>query len=282
MDLKRLLLVGGLGVVAVIGYMQLKKMSAPAPTKRVKAPIAKVVSTVEYVDILMASRDIPMGTRLNPEMIEWHKWPTEALNENLIDNTTHPQAMEKFTKAVTRTYIYAGEPILNRKVVHSGERGQMAALLKPGMRGISTRINVESAAGGFIQPGDRVDVILTTNMENTLVGMQNNGAPKNYFSRTIFENVKVLAIGKASTSATGGAAYVSGSTALLELSQADAEVLIEAQSKGDLSLTLRGLNRRKAAFVPSAATTARKETNTVSSVTLYRSGQSQQVSIQGQ
>ncbi len=276
MNVKRLLLVGGLGLVALIGFFQLQNMSAPAPAKKaVRAAISEVISTVKYVDVLMATQDIAMGTRLNSELMEWQKWPEEAMNDNLIDNITHPKALQKFSRAVTRTAIYEGEPILHKKVVHSGERGPMASLLRAGMRGISTRINVESAAGGFIHPGDRVDVILTTRSQ------ANAGPNKAYISETIFENVKVLAIGKTARSGQG-TTYVAGSTALLELSQSDAEILIEAQSKGNLSLTLRGLNRRAAMSVSSSATSERQKTDEVISMKIYRSGQPQQVAIQGQ
>ncbi|PHR93751.1 MAG: Flp pilus assembly protein CpaB [Robiginitomaculum sp.] len=278
MDVKRLILLGGLGVITVVGFLQLQKMGAqPTPQTQVETPVVQEVSAVEYVDILVATQDIPLGTRLNAELVEWHQWPAEALSENFIDNQAHPDALETYAGAVTKTAIYVGEPILNRKIVQTGERGQMSALLKPGMRGTATRINLESAAGGFIKPGDRVDVVLTKQVPNAVNGQVDS------VSAIIFENVAVLAIGKTHTNPTEGAAYVDGSTALLELSQDDAEVLIEAQSRGEISLILRGLDRRKAAFVPSAAVKSTpRETGTITSMTVIRNGQTTQVAIQGQ
>lgn len=278
MDVKRLILLGGLGIVAVVGFIQLQKMGAqPAPETLIATPDVQEVSVVEYVDILIAKQDIPLGTRLNPELIAWQKWPAEALSDNLIDNQNHPDALETYIGAVTKTPIYEGEPVMTRKVVQTGERGQMSALLNPGMRGTATRINLESAAGGFIQPGDRVDVVLTSEVQNVINGQTD------YASAIIFENVAVLAIGKTHTNTADGTAYISGTTALLELSQEDAEVLIEAQSTGEISLILRGLDRRQAAFVPSAAVKAtRKKTSEVTSMTVYRNGQANQVAIRGQ
>ncbi len=276
MDIKRILLIGGLGLVAVVGFLQLQKMGKPvAPRQAVATPVVKAVSTVKYVDILVASRDISLGTRLNPEMMAWKKWPKKGLMENFIDNQTQPNALEIFTRSVTQTAIYEGEPIMARKVVQTGEQGQMSSLLSAGMRAIATRINVETAAGGFIKPGDRVDVVLTTRAMGTSNGQAN------YNARTIFENVGVRAIGKTYANTADGTAYVSGSTATLELSQSDAEMLIEAQSKGDISLTLRPLDRRKAGFVPSASVAGRRKSGEVTSVTIYRNGQPQQVSLQG-
>ena len=282
MDTKKILLLGGLGVIAAVGFLQLKKMSTPAPAPQVlAAPVAEAVSTVEYVDILVAAMDVPRGTRLTPDYMQWKKWPAEALEPNLIDIQNQPQALEEFVTAVARADLFAGEPIMRQKVVQSGDRGIMAALLKPGMRAISTRITADTAAGGFIQPGDRVDVVLTTQLARNLqVNMANT--QNNYVSNTIFENVPVLAIGQTSNQNPDGTAYVIGSTALLEMSQADSEVLTEAQSRGDISLILRGLNRRNSAYVPSAATTKRdKNSGAVRTLTIYKAGKKQQVSIQG-
>jgi len=283
MNTKKMLLLGGLGVISVVAFLQLKKMSAPAPVVPVvtTAPVAQVVSKVEYVDILVASVDIQRGTRLTPDLLKWKRWPAEALEPNQIDIQNQPQALEEYAGAVTRAAIYAGEPIMQQKVVLVGDRGLMSALLGPGMRAISTRITADTAAGGFIQPGDRVDVVLTTQLPRSLqpgvASVQNN-----YVANTIFENVPVLAIGQTSNQNPDGTAYVIGSTALLEMSLADSEVLIEAQSRGDISLVLRGLNQRGAANVPSAATTIRKKSSSsVRALTIYRNGQKQQVSIQG-
>ncbi len=284
MNTKKIVLLAVLGVIAVVGFMMLKKITTPppAPTAPTEAPVAEVVSTVEYDEVLAAARDIPQGTRLTPDMIKWKKWPAEALEPNLIDQQKHPQALEEYVGAVTRASLYAGEPILAPKVVKTGDKGQMAALLSPGMRAIAVRITTDSAAGGFIQPGDRVDVILTTQIRNSQITSPGNSNVNTYVSSTILENVKVLAIGQTNTPSPDGTSTILGNTALLELSLSDAELLQEAQSRGEISLALRGLDRRKPGYVPSAATTSRnKSTGQVSSMMIYRNGQKQQVAIQG-
>ncbi|HHL43005.1 MAG TPA: Flp pilus assembly protein CpaB [Hellea balneolensis] len=284
MDKKKIILLGVLGMVAVVGFLQLQKMTAPAPVPVANPnpqPAPEVISTVEYVDILVAAEDIPRGTRLNQESFRWEKWPAEALNDNLIDNQNHPTAMDEMAGAVAKTQIFEGEPIMDRKVVHPGDRSQMSAMLKPGMRAISVEINANSAAGGFILPGDRVDVVLTSQVRNQVQGGF-NGAQNNFIANTIFENVNVLAVDQIYGQAPDGTANIIGATAVLELSPNDAEQIIEAQSRGEIALVLRGLENRAARFVPSAATTTRKKSSAVSSMTIYRNGQPQQVAIQGQ
>ncbi|MEE9272635.1 MAG: Flp pilus assembly protein CpaB [Robiginitomaculum sp.] len=284
MDTKKTILLGSLGLLAVVAFLQLQKMGKTVPTKTAAAPIIKTVDKVSYVDVLVAGIDIPMGTRLTSEHMIWKKWPSEALDANLLDIETHPQIIEELTGAVARSALYSGEPIMIKKVVQPGDRGQMAALLGPGMRAVATHITEDSAASGFILPGDRVDIVLTVKLKLSLLQQKNNGSSNatSYASSTIFENVKVLAINQAFNDAEENGAAIVGSTVLLELSQADATALVEAQSLGEISLSLRGLDNRKVGFVPSAATFKRKETETVSSITLYRDGQPQRVAIQGQ
>ena len=122
-------------------------------------------------------------------------------------------------------------------------------------------------------------------MTQSLQASNVNGLNQNeriYTADTIFENVHVLAIDQtySSTSAQGGATVI-GSTATFEMSQQDSELLQEAVSKGDLSLTLRGINRSGARAV-STAKTEKKQIETQSSLTVYRGGQPKQVAIRGQ
>ena len=284
MDTKKLLLMGGLGIVTIVGFLQLQKLNQPAPVQQtVATPEPQIISQVDYIDVLAIAVDVSMGQRLTPEMMMWKKWPTEAMSESFIDITTRPQAMEELTSSVVKVPLYAGEPIVQRKVVLKNDRSAMASMLQPGMRAIATRISVDSAAGGFINPNDRVDIVLTTQQRETATPGMQAAAATTYAATTIFENVKVLAVDQVYGNSADGQAFVIGSTATLEMSQEDAEVLIEAQSKGELSLTLRGLDSRRPGFVPSAATTKREEKSaSASSITMYRNGQSQQVSVQGQ
>ncbi|RYD88344.1 MAG: Flp pilus assembly protein CpaB, partial [Sphingomonadales bacterium] len=146
-------------------------------------------------------------------------------------------AKADYIGSVVREPILAGEPIVMRKIVRAGDSGYMAAYLEPGMRAMAIRVTVETAAGGFILPGDRVDVVLTreTNLSN--VGTSEGDRSK-FTSATVMQNIKVLAIDQ-STRAGDDAQTVIGATATLELGPRDAEALALAKSEGELSLILR-------------------------------------------
>jgi pilus assembly protein CpaB len=134
---------------------------------------------------------------------------------------------QPFLGAVVRAPIAAGEPITARKIVRAGESGYLAVVLAPGKRAMSVPVTVDSAAGGFVLPGDRVDVILSRKLEGGV-----------FESRTVLRNMKVLAIDQ-TTQPEKDAAAVIGATATLEVSGAEAETLAVSKQAGSLSLTLR-------------------------------------------
>ena len=145
-------------------------------------------------------------------------------------------AKADFIGSVVREPILAGEPIVARKIVRAGDSGYMAAYLEPGMRAMAIRVTVETAAGGFILPGDRADVLLTREVK--LPSGAAGGETSKFVAATVMQNVKVLAIDQATRAAEDAQAVV-GATATLEVSGRDAEVLALAKSEGELSLVLR-------------------------------------------
>ncbi len=279
MDTKRIILALGLAVVGFVVFTQVKKLGTPAPIQQV-LPQPKV-ETVEYSDVLVAALDIPFGTRMIPESLQWAQWPTKNVTEAFITSDVRPDAIEELSRAISRTAIYSGEPIIERKLIRAGAEGVMAALLKPGMRAVTTRIAVETAAGGFIQPGDRVDIILTIELPRDTTLNTNASNTRQFAAQTIFENVHVLAVDQTYSATEDGGAAIVGSTATFEMTQGDAELLQQAESSGDLSLTLRGINDARARPGRSAATVKRNSSGQSTTITVYRDGTPQYVAVRG-
>lgn len=181
-------------------------------------------------------------------------------------------AKADYVGSVVRETILAGEPIVARKIVRAGDSGYMAAYLEPGMRAMAIRVTVETAAGGFILPGDRVDVLLTQQTDiNNLEGV---GKADKFRSSTVMQNVKVLAIDQ-TTRAEDDAQAVVGATATLEVGPVDAEALALAKSEGELSLVLRSYADTAG---PSGRVRAPKAQSTA--VRIYRGGEPQVVVVQ--
>ena len=156
-----------------------------------------------------------------------------------VARVTHTVAMlgdggpkSQFLGAVVRQPFLKGEPIVASKVVRAGDSGYLAVILPAGMRAMAVPVKVETAAGGFILPGDRVDVILSRQLP------ADNGHGSRYLSATVLTNIKVLAVDQVAQAEKDETTVV-GATATLQVSATDSEALALAKAEGDLSLTLR-------------------------------------------
>jgi pilus assembly protein CpaB len=195
------------------------------------------VNKVPMVEILVASKDLAMGERLVDSTVGWRDWPTNAVSEAMITKDEAPDALEKYKTARARLPIFTGEPIVDRKLVEPGQSGFMSSILPKGMRAISVAISERSAAGGFILPNDRVDVILTRKTDDGGTG------GKVVKSETVLSNVRVLAINQTYRQETNEdkVTVTEGKTATLELDPVQTEVITMVESAGELSLALRSI-----------------------------------------
>ncbi|WP_333610923.1 Flp pilus assembly protein CpaB [Brevundimonas bullata] len=184
-------------------------------------------------------------------------------------------AKADYIGAVVREPILAGEPIVARKIVRAGDSGFMAAYLEPGMRAMAIRVTVETAAGGFILPGDRADVLLTRQVK--MPAGSASGEDTKFVSATVMQNVKVLAIDQATRAADDAQAVV-GATATLEISGRDAEVLALAKSEGELSLVLRSYADTAGPSGRTPAATRRSDA-AANVVRVYREGEAEAVVV---
>jgi len=212
-----------------VGNNLLNSNSQPVP-QVVQQPVAPVI---ELAEVLVAAQEIPLGTSIQSEMLEWQKWPAEGISEDFINRNKSPDGinLEK-EPAIARAAFFVGEPIRETKLVRA-DKGYMSAILPKGQKAIATSISTTSSAGGFILPNDRVDVIMTRR--------DNNSEQEQYITDTILENVRVLAIDQ-TIEEQNGEAVVVGETATLQLSGEQAQILTVAQEIADrMTLALRSL-----------------------------------------
>jgi pilus assembly protein CpaB len=236
---------------AAIGAVFLvRSMQAPAPAVAAsEIPAAAPVAVeIPLKQILVANNTIPAGKFVSLDDLKWQGWPADAQMDSFIDQEKMPEALEKMVGAVARVDVVKGEPVTATKLQHPGTAGFMSVMLTPGMRAVSIEIETETAAGGFIQPNDRVDVIVTREVENASA----SSAPlAGIRSDLILSNIRVLAIdhvygtppaeGGEEEVRTGQGAVIVGSRATLELSERDATLVNTARKAGELSLTLRSI-----------------------------------------
>src|ERR1700736_256003 len=201
-----------------------------------KPQSAEPVAQLQTVDVLVAKSDIGLGQRVGPEDMQWQSWPAATASNSFIRRTDRADAAIQIAGSIARAPFLAGEPIRELKLVKANGSGFMAAILPTGMRAISTEISPETAAGGFILPNDRVDVILSKREKNP----DQKSSADIVNSEIILANVRVLAIDQAPKEKDGQNAVV-GKTVTLELRPDQAETLARARQSGTLSLALRSI-----------------------------------------
>ncbi|MBL8844419.1 MAG: Flp pilus assembly protein CpaB [Hyphomicrobium zavarzinii] len=222
----------GLAIAATAGLMAFMMVRGLVS----KPPVQKTVEVkVKSSDVLVARTDIGLGQITNDSLFRWQSWPEETVTAGFITRTAQPDAMTQLAGSIARAPIMAGEPITQQKLVKAGQGGVLAAILPAGMRAISTRIKEETAVGNLILPNDRVDVILIRRLRG-------RSGQEEYVSDLLFGNVRVLAIGQQIETKEGKkTADGAATTATLELTARQAELLALGNSMGDISLSLRSI-----------------------------------------
>jgi len=178
------------------------------------------------IKVLTAGRAIGAGETIQPADLRWTDWPADAAPDGAIHRQpeTAPKA---FQPAMARFPLIKGEPLSETKLIRAGEGSAMAALIGPGKRAVAVPVREESAAGGLIQPNDRVDVIWTPGRGDRATGPQK--------SRILLRGAKILAIGQ---SLAADRPSGKDRTATLELTPDQAQLLASARQSGDISLAL--------------------------------------------
>lgn len=237
------LIVLGLAVAAAggAGYIATQMSAPPA---QVVQEILPIQPTIAMEDVLVATRDIEAGdTIADAEAFRWQPWPRDTLTpEGYIIRSQVPEAQAELVGRLVRQTIFAGEPVRNAKLVDKGQN-YMAVVLPKGKRAVATQISVDTSAGGFILPNDRVDVIMARRNPQT-------GA---IATEVILENIRVLAIDQTIRQNEQGQLVQVGQTATLELSPQQSQIITVAQQLADrLTLTLRSIQDVKAPETPGA------------------------------
>jgi pilus assembly protein CpaB len=277
------------GIAAIGLFLVVQHMAGKKPPPAVVAQAAAAPRPT--IQVLTAKKDLTIGTRITAADLDWQPFPADVINPAWITGGPTPAPgsaalrervvktaetvvgdngpMQQALGAIVREPLLAGEPIVERKIVKGGQGGYMSVVLQPGMRAVAVPVNVESGAGGFILPGDRVDVLMSRKLEGAAasvgsVKIGDAGAP--VAAETVLQNVRVLAIDQ-KVQPEKDAKTIVGAAATLEVPASDVELLIKARSAGELALALRSYADLGARIGPAAPTQEASQ-----AVRLIRSG----------
>ena len=233
MDVKKVALLIGALVIAVITAVMAKNMFTGAGADAAAAAPAVPLGP----KVLVARKSLPVGTIIDAESLTYQAWPQELVQGAYYTEGSPDGNVAKMIGTVVRNPITAGQPITKGALVGPNDRGFLAAALGPGMRAVTVPVSVTSGVGGFIFPGDRVDMVLT----QTVTG-GGEGSPLKV-SETIVRNLRVLATDQRidSKDATGKTEVKTFATVTFEATPKISEKIAVAQSLGTLSLALRSI-----------------------------------------
>ena len=234
------MIMGGALVVAIIVAMLVQMKMSP----KQKADKAQAETT----EVLVANKKLLTGEVLKAENVHWEQVPDSLVFKGMIKRKDQEDEnkLEVYDKPLRRV-IESGEPVTTQALVTNAEGGNnfLSASIEPGMRAIAVPVKPEAMAGGFIAPGDYVDVIMTYQVNLRGGDEEKTTASaiiQKFASETILSNIHVLAVDQ-NAKENGHEAKI-GKTVTLEVTKGDAQVLVMAVSMGQISLSLRRLGEK--------------------------------------
>ena len=233
MNMKKLFLLIGALVVAVITAVMAKNMFAGAGAQQAAAAPAVPVGP----KVLVAKKALPVGTIIDADSFAYQPWPKELMQNAYYVESGPDSDPKRLFGTVVRYAITAGQPVTRGSLVGPNDRGFLAAALGPGMRAVTVPVNVSTGVAGFVFPGDHVDIVLTQQVQG------GGDGPALKVSETIIRNVRVLATDQRLTDKNddGKTEVKTFSNVTMEVTPRIAEKIAVAQSMGQLSLSLRSI-----------------------------------------
>lgn len=179
------------------------------------------------VSVVVAGQDIPFGSTIEAHKLTTIQWPADAVPPGTYRDYSKlvPQDGQEPRRA--KRAMAQGELVLGNKISEYGEKVTIVQTLKPGYRAMAITVNAATSVGGFVTPGDLVDILLTTS--------DNKGLRVN----TILQSVRVVAVDQQFDENQEQAQVAR--TATVEVTPEQAQMLAVAQRAGNLSLTLRNM-----------------------------------------
>ena len=173
--------------------------------------------------VVVAKQPLRFGTELNASMLQEAPWPSDSLPAGAFAKISDVMSGGR---RVVLAAIEANEPVLALKITGAGQRATLSALVKPGMKAVTIRVNDVEGVGGFVLPGDHVDIVLTRQLEKGSATTQ-----------VVLQNTRVLAVDQVADDRAAKATVAKSVT--LEVDTVDAQKLWLSSSVGSLSLLLR-------------------------------------------
>ncbi len=185
---------------------------------RVQSPAA---AEANDSTVLAAAIAIPYGTKLESRHVKTIRLPESAMPSGVIRD------FEQVDGWIATAAILPGELLMDGRFVEHGAGSTLAALVEKEKRAITVRVDDVVGVAGFLLPGNFVDVLAT----------RIDRGSRRAVTETVLRNVKVLAVDQTAKTDDNKPVVVRAVT--LEMTPAEAEVVVKRKEEGTIQLTLR-------------------------------------------
>jgi pilus assembly protein CpaB len=182
--------------------------------------------------LVVASKPLRFGTELTAQHLREMAWPQEGLPAGSFASIAD---LLSSGRRVALTAIEPNEPVLGTKITGANQRATLSAVLRDGLKAVTIRVNDVDGVGGFVLPGDHVDVVLTRQKDKDKAS-----------NDVVLQSVRVLAIDQSADERADKPSVVKAVT--LEVDTTGAQKLALAASVGTLSLMLRKAGEAQSEF----------------------------------
>jgi pilus assembly protein CpaB len=173
--------------------------------------------------IVVAAKPLRYGMELGADALREIPWSLESLPRGAFSKISD---ILSGGKRVVLAPVEINEPVLSLKVTGPGQRATLSSLVAEGMKAVTIRVNDVEGVGGFVLPGDRVDVVLTRQTDKDKASTE-----------IVLQNTRVLAVDQSADTSSDKPTVAKAVT--LEVSTDQAQRVWLASSVGNLSLLLR-------------------------------------------
>lgn len=207
----------GLAVAGGSAYAARDYLEAQSDAASEEMPVVQVVA---------AARDIGFGQPIEGHMLTSIAWPRESVPPGVFTNYEALISGPGNEPRRARRSISQGELLLVSKVSEFGEKVTIVQTLSPDARAMAITVNAQSSVGGFVTPGDYVDIVLT-----------HSGGNQGLSATTILQNIRIIGVDQDANENSDKPAVAR--TVTVEVTPDQSQRLALAQNAGTLSLTLR-------------------------------------------
>jgi len=173
------------GAILIFFLTRSQPEPAPDPVPVAATPEAKptpVEVPIEKIEVLFAKKLIPRYTFLDSSNITDLLVPRKGVPKNILPNVKLARRFKDVKGYIALEDIGRDEPIVMARLARPGEVGGVSFHIQKGMRAVTVRIDKIRGVSGFINQGDRVDILGAFNV---------GGSP---ITRYILQNASILAV----------------------------------------------------------------------------------------